>query len=55
MAPPLPRPPPPSSHPAPSKQFFQKQDNTMNDAVMIALAVSGLYLVFKVFETLETM
>lgn len=36
-------------------KFFQKQDNTMNDAVMIALAVSGLYLVFKVFETLETM
>jgi hypothetical protein len=36
-------------------RFFQKNDNQMNDAVMLALAVAGLYLVFKVFEQLETL
>jgi hypothetical protein len=36
-------------------QFFQKQDNTMNDAFMIATGVAALYLVYKVFEQLETL
>lgn len=34
-------------------QFFQKNDNQMNDAIMLSLGVAGLYLVFKVFEQLE--
>ena len=36
-------------------QFFQKNDNTMNDAFMIATGVAALYLVYKVFEQLETL
>lgn len=36
-------------------QFFQKNDNGMNDVIMLGLGVSALYLVFKVFEQLETM
>eukprot|EP00878_Enallax_costatus_P002330 GHUV01002505.1.p1 GENE.GHUV01002505.1~~GHUV01002505.1.p1 ORF type:complete len:290 (+),score=54.25 GHUV01002505.1:90-959(+) len=36
-------------------KFFQKNDNQMNDAIMLALGVAGLYLVFKVFEQLETL
>jgi hypothetical protein len=36
-------------------QFFQKNDNGMNDAIMLAMGVSALYLVFKVFEQLETL
>jgi hypothetical protein len=36
-------------------QFFQKQDNNMNDAFMLATGVAALYLVFKVFEQLETL
>jgi hypothetical protein len=36
-------------------QFFQKQDNGMNDAIMLATGVAALYLVFKVFEQLETL
>lgn len=36
-------------------RFFQKQDNTMNDAIMLALGVAALYLVFKVFEQIETL
>lgn len=36
-------------------QFFQKNDNTMNDAFMIATGVAALYLVYKVFEQIETL
>eukprot|EP00775_Hariotina_reticulata_P008669 gene8668-8850_t len=36
-------------------KFFQKQDSTMNDAFMIATGVAALYLVYKVFEQLETL
>jgi hypothetical protein len=36
-------------------QFFQKNDNQMNDAFMIATGVAALYLVYKVFEQLETL
>uniref|UniRef100_A0A383VL89 Uncharacterized protein n=1 Tax=Tetradesmus obliquus TaxID=3088 RepID=A0A383VL89_TETOB len=36
-------------------RFFQKNDNGMNDVIMLGLGVSALYLVFKVFEQLETM
>lgn len=36
-------------------RFFQKNDNTMNDAFMIATGVAALYLVYKVFEQIETL
>lgn len=41
--------------PVPPLQFFQKNDNTMNDAFMVATGVAALYLVYKVFEQLETL
>lgn len=36
-------------------QFFQKDNNTMNDAFMVATGVAALYLVYKVFEQIETL
>lgn len=36
-------------------QFFQKQDNGMSDAFMLATGVAALYLVYKVFESIETL
>jgi hypothetical protein len=36
-------------------QFFQKDDNDKNDVIMLATGVAALYLVFKIFEQLETL
>jgi hypothetical protein len=36
-------------------QFFQKDNSSMNDAFMLATGVAALYLVFKVFEQIETL
>ncbi len=36
-------------------QFFQPQDNGQNDLISLALGVALLYLLFRVYASIETL